>query len=174
LINHGVPLDLFNGIREQGHAFFDLKLEEKLKYALKIGVRGYMRSLKDNDESKGLLFEGLNIYPPVGHYINGRAEDGQETGQQITDPNGSDALGDQVIWPSEALRELCEAYLQHINRLAHSVLSAIATSLGDPDLFSNWFQDPYCSMRIASYPDLSAQGLTGDECINFKPHTDFG
>jgi isopenicillin N synthase-like dioxygenase len=174
LINHGIPLELSDAVLTQGHAFFDLPFEEKLKYAPKTGVRGYMHSLKDNDESKGLLFESLNFYPPVGHYISGRPENVQETDTFVFDSKCPNALGDQMVWPSEELHELCDVYTQHIERLARNVISVIATSLGDSNLFTEWTRDIICSMRIAGYPVLNAQSSTDDISVNFNPHKDAG
>ncbi|RKP10829.1 hypothetical protein THASP1DRAFT_27369 [Thamnocephalis sphaerospora] len=174
LVNHGVPQELCDRVRAQGHQFFQLPEEEKRKHQVAGGFRGYKHFSDNIIKERRNLNEAIVFYPPVNGYSNGIAPDVDPDSPSARLPTTPDILGGQMSWPSDEFRAVTEEYRDHILRLGDRVLSAIAAGLGIGDSFRNWMLNPTWSIRFNGYPNLTGDDVEKSGGISLIEHADFG
>ncbi|RKP07799.1 hypothetical protein THASP1DRAFT_30398 [Thamnocephalis sphaerospora] len=155
LINHGVPQKLCDEVRDFGRQFFQLSQEEKYRYKVAGGFRGYKGASDVLGDDPTRHSERLGFYPPVNHCHNGLAPDMDPDSPIARLPTTRDLLGDQDSWPSDAFRTATEAYRQHLLRLNGHLFGAIATALGVSATSQKWMQHPTLSLQFNYYRALA-------------------
>ncbi|MBP2472757.1 isopenicillin N synthase-like dioxygenase [Crossiella equi] len=167
ITGHGVPDELRDSVRAAARRFFAQPPEVKRRYAVRVGGHGW---LPPGAEANAHA-EGKASPPDLKESYSVGAD--QPTGNAELDrewfaPN---------VWPTEVpqLRELAEAYLGHMRRLADEllVLCAVALDLA-PDFFSGKARHPSYTMNINWYPPLSTVGTPAPGQFRIGAHTDFG
>ncbi|KAI8055781.1 hypothetical protein BDF22DRAFT_672149 [Syncephalis plumigaleata] len=153
LINHGIPLELQQAIREQTKQFFAMSLEEKQALYGHYGtVRGYHNYTNDTKLSDNLQHETLAIVQPLSHHRDEAAID------------GADIFGPQMKIDDAALHMPFTIIL-------------IATELGVTSSSSSsfdfeWLNDLFSVMRLNYYPTCESINDASD--VGMREHTDIG
>ncbi|RKP10840.1 hypothetical protein THASP1DRAFT_27379 [Thamnocephalis sphaerospora] len=173
LVNHGVPQDLCDRVRAQGHQFFQLPEEEKRKHKVAGNFRGYKHFKDIIIRGRASLNEAIAFYPPVNCYSDGIAQGVDPTSPSATLPTMPDALGSQNSWPSDEFRAATEEYRDLVLKLGDRVLSAIAAGLGIGDSFRDWLLDPTWSIRFNGYPSLTGTDTEKAGDVSLGAHVDY-
>ncbi|KAL6211639.1 hypothetical protein ACLB2K_016862 [Fragaria x ananassa] len=120
VVNHGVPLELFERMEEVGKRFFELPLEEKKKVKrAMVNVLGYhdgehTKNVRDWKEVFDFLVEDMTM-PPASH-----------------EPDDKELRILTNQWPQypSEFRDVCQEYAREVEKLAYKLLGLIALSLG--------------------------------------------
>lgn len=157
---HGIPPGTISRIRELVARFFDRPLEEKL--ALSIApdnYRGYIPLGFFTPNSGGDTpdrYEGYKLHLEVS----------------VSDPIRNDCgLYGPNKWPDHpaGFRDAVLDYWQHCDRVAGSLLDALACVLGiDIDIFRKAFETPLTNMTLLHYPPQAESGIG----FGIHPHKD--
>jgi isopenicillin N synthase-like dioxygenase len=169
---HGVPQELIARMRKVSEAFFDLRLEEKMRVARPAPdvTRGYIGMeeesigrLRDAYATAGDLNESLMIGPvdvPAADYAFSAA-----AGKHFA-PN---------LWPEkpEGLREIWTAYYREMGGLARTLMRMFALALDlDEDFFDDKIDRHISRLRVRNYPAQKEAPVPGQ--IRAGAHSDYG
>ena len=174
ITGHGVDPDLIDEMRRVTGAFFDLPLEEKLQYYVedRTANRGYAPegsealaySLGEADLPTD-LFEAFNVGCEL-------------TADQLADPYFADRrYFAPNVWPSapSELREIWLAYLDAVDEVANTVMSAAAVALGmDAGHFVPLLDKGPTVMRANNYQRREGATIPVDGQMRMGAHTDYG
>lgn len=166
---HRLRPELLAGVRAEARRFFALPPEAKVRYACRVGGRGWI---------------------PPGAESNGASE-GLDTAPDLKESwtFGPDALPDRLagtldagwyghnVWPRElpGLRVAGEAFGAAAGALADDLLEVFAAALGLPaDFFTARCAAPPWSVNLNWYPPRAAVGPVADDQFRIGPHSDFG
>ena len=160
--NHGVPLDLCNGIVREAERFFALPLEDKLRYNIdEIGTH--------------------HGYVPYGSLVITGNPDLQEAYEVCSElPNDDpDYLAGHIcygpnVWPRglPGFRETVYGYFEAIIRLSHTLCRAFAIALDQPDdFFESKTRRTMSQMRLIHYPPQ--EGPLDEDKIGIGAHADY-
>nr|AUF71969.1 gibberellin 20 oxidase 1 [Dimocarpus longan] len=150
VINHGVPLEKRQKVEDSGRKFFGLSLEEKRKIRkTEKQILGY----NDSEHTKNIrdwkeVFDFVANDPtllPVSH-----------------DPDDKEITELHNVWPEypPELKEVCEEYVEEMEKLAYKLLELIALSLGLPaNRFHRFYKDQTTYMRLNYYQPCPAPEL---------------
>ncbi|XP_076926074.1 protein LATERAL BRANCHING OXIDOREDUCTASE 1-like [Bidens hawaiensis] len=150
VINHGVPIESREKIQLAAKRFFDQSTEEKRK--VKRSERnpfGY----SDTEHTKNVrdwkeVFDFTVNAPAV---MPASCEPDDEETAEYDNP-----------WPQypPELREVCEEYAKHVQKLSYKLLALISLSLNLPeDRFEPFFKDHGSYARLSHYPPCLAPDL---------------
>ncbi|RKP11162.1 hypothetical protein THASP1DRAFT_27079 [Thamnocephalis sphaerospora] len=173
LVNHGIPQELFDRVRECGRRFFQLSREEKQKHKVASDTRGYVYFEDVEDGVHKDHNEGIGFYPPVNSYSNGLAPNADPISPDARLPTVPDALGEQDSWPSDEFRATSEEYQTHLLRLHNWLLDAIVTGLGISTEAQNWMHKPALSLHFNGYQALNKADIEKGG-ISLVEHADAG
>ncbi|MBP2322979.1 isopenicillin N synthase-like dioxygenase [Kibdelosporangium banguiense] len=167
ITGHGVDPALRADTRAQARQFFGLSGEQKQRYAVSVGGRGWL---------------------PPGVEANSYAE-GTETPPDLKESYsmGADAaVGIPEIdsfwfapnvWPSEVpfLESTAREYMTRMRALSDTLLTIFAVALRLPERhFTAHTHNPTYTFNINWYPPLNVVGEPDDGQFRIGPHTDFG
>jgi isopenicillin N synthase-like dioxygenase len=169
---HNIAPSLKEAIRNVTYSFFDLTIEEKMRYSAagRAGARGYHRM-----ESRSLA-RTLGVAKAPG--------DLRETFYMGMEPNSNDPYTDAPaaqshfaanIWPAQPaeMQSIWEQYFAACNALAVDLFRICASALNLPE---NWFDKrinrPISTIAAQHYPKLARLPEPGQ--IRSGAHTDFG
>ncbi len=164
VINHGVSWEKLARVYEQLNRFFDLPVEEKMKYKINHLSVGYVpaKSTKYitsviNENTKKDLNETLitALDRPDDHPLI-------QAGTRFVGPNQ---------WPKglEGFRDAIVDYQQDIVVLGLKLLPIFAVALElAPDYFDKYFKDPVMWSRNAHYPAVEPE----ENQYGIAPHSD--
>ncbi|RKP05254.1 hypothetical protein THASP1DRAFT_32909 [Thamnocephalis sphaerospora] len=171
LINHGVPQELCDAVRDYGRQFFQLSMEEKRRHSVSSVFRGYLHF--DDEFAKGKMHqcEKIGFYPPVNCYCAGNASDADATLPSAMPPTAPDVLGDQDSWPSNEFRAVTEEYQRHMMRLHEHLFEAVANGLGIDEAERRWMKHPVLSTQFTWYQALTEED-TKEDRVSMVPHAD--
>ncbi len=167
ITGHGVPGDLRTEVRAQARAFFALPRQEKQRYAVTIGGRGW---LPPGVEANGYA-EGTQTPPDLKESFAVGAD--QPTG----DPEVDSYWFQPNVYPAQvpALQPAVTAYLTRMRTLADELLTLCAAALKLPkDFFTQHTGHATHTMNINWYPPLAIAGEPQENQFRIGPHTDFG
>lgn len=160
---HGVPTELRDRTRELTRRFFALPTEQKQRYAVRTGGRGW---LPPDVQATGR--SGGAMAPP----------DLKETLTFGSDSGGDDPFFFRPnVFPSEVpeLEPVVTDYLRRMRALADELLTIFAVALGEPeDMFTRHTRTPSYNMNVNHYPALRHVGTAGPGQFRIGEHTDFG
>ncbi|KAI0488986.1 hypothetical protein KFK09_028827 [Dendrobium nobile] len=148
LINHGVPEEIINKLKNYLEEFFQLPLEEKEKVAQLPGeVEGYGNAFVQSEEQKldwgDMLY--LTVLPPHLRLMQ--------------------------LWPSNppSFSETLSNYSIEVKRVANYLLSVMSKNLGlEQENLYDIFKDGMQSMRMNYYPPC----LNPEKVLGLSPHSD--
>ncbi|GAA4564848.1 isopenicillin N synthase family dioxygenase [Planotetraspora kaengkrachanensis] len=164
---HGVPPGLRAGVRAAAKRFFALPEDVKLRYAARVGERGW---LPPGVEANGYA-EGTPTPPDLKETFAVGAD--RPTG----DPSVDDVWFPANVYPAEVpdLEPLIVDYLARMRALADELLVICAEALNlEGDFFTSHAGHPSYTMNINRYPPLSQVGEPEPGQFRIGPHTDFG
>ncbi|KAJ7537072.1 hypothetical protein O6H91_12G095900 [Diphasiastrum complanatum] len=151
VINHGVPVELMDKLKEVGRKFFDLPKHEKLVYAGKpvLGAEGYgsRMVLTDSEPQFWREFVELHTLPLSERHYN--------------------------YWPQQPaeFHETMEKYTAAVLDLAHRLLSVISENLGlKPTYLKEAMGETQQSTVFQCYPPCPEPGKT----LGLPAHSDIG
>ena len=160
--NHGVPINLYDGVVREAERFFALPLEEKLRYNIdEIGTHhGYV-------PYGSLLFTGNPDLQEAYEICSEHPVDDPDylAGHICYGPN---------VWPTSlpGFRETVYVYFEAIIRLSHLLCRAFAIALGQPeDFFESKSRRTMSQMRLIHYPPQ--QGMVEEDRLGIGAHTDY-
>jgi validamycin A dioxygenase len=168
LTGHGVPADLTASVRALGRSFFGLPDERKARYAVR---RPY-----DNG------WRGLGLLTASAAGGDGGAPDLHEAFHAGPTHRTGDKEFDELYypdnrWPTEipGLEIVMTAYTGHMVRVAHHVLTMLATILDVPaGFFTAQAQRATWTQNVNWYPSLGSVGTVRKGQMRVGPHSDFG
>ncbi|KAG0512675.1 hypothetical protein BDA96_10G034200 [Sorghum bicolor] len=140
---HGICDLLMREVRDVAKQIFQLPYEEKMKIKMTpdSGYRGYQRLGQHITSGKRDMHEAINYLAPV---IPGKYGD---LGKILEGSN---------VWPEYLSNSklILENYSSLLKDLSRKIMRGIALALGGPvDAFEGTVAgDPYCPMRLISYP----------------------
>lgn len=168
LRGHGVPQELTDRMRSQGHDFFAIPREQKEQYGISRpydngwrGVGLVQSSAVIGLESAPDLHEAFHVGPT----------------HRTADPAFDRLYYPANKWPSElpGFRVTATDYTDHMTRVAHGVLDVLAAVLGLPgEYFTAQATRATWTQNVNWYPSLDAVGELQDGQMRVGPHTDFG
>ncbi|XP_038711612.1 probable 2-oxoglutarate-dependent dioxygenase At5g05600 [Tripterygium wilfordii] len=150
VINHGVPLELRQGMEKVGKEFFHLGLEEKRKVKRnEFNSMGYhdsehTKNVRDWKEVFDFLLKDQTVIP-ASH-----EPDDQELRTLFNQ------------WPHypTSFREVCQEYAREVEKLGFKLLELISLSLGLPaDRCHPYFKHQTSFIRLNYYPPCPAPHL---------------
>ncbi|KXG19251.1 hypothetical protein SORBI_3010G029700 [Sorghum bicolor] len=162
---HGICDLLMREVRDVAKQIFQLPYEEKMKIKMTpdSGYRGYQRLGQHITSGKRDMHEAINYLAPV---IPGKYGD---LGKILEGSN---------VWPEYLSNSklILENYSSLLKDLSRKIMRGIALALGGPvDAFEGTVAgDPYCPMRLISYPvstDVPEEKRTE---TGMGAHTDYG
>ncbi|PRQ50343.1 putative codeine 3-O-demethylase [Rosa chinensis] len=145
LVNHGVSSALLDKVKQDLEAFFNLPLEEKMRYKVRPGdVEGYGTVVKSQDQK---LDWGNRLY-------------------MFTNPRRKPHLFPEL---PTSLRNTLEWYMLELQRIARTLLGFMGKLLKmKMEEMEELFQDGLQSLRMTQYPPCPQPGLVG----GLRPHSD--
>lgn len=147
LVNHGVSDELVKEMKKQTREFYDLPLEEKIRYSHKEGsLEGYGQAFVESREQQWSDMMFVNALP---------VED-----------------RDVSFWPEnpKGFSETIDRYSKEMRRLAVSVLDFMGMAVGlEAREFSEVCEDGKLEVRMNLYPPCPQP----ERVIGCSPHTDF-
>ncbi|MFI6102195.1 isopenicillin N synthase family dioxygenase [Lentzea sp. NPDC051213] len=162
ITGHGVPDELREGTRALCREFFNLPTEQKQRYHVNTGGRGWM---------------------PPGEQATGRSEgamappDLKETfAFGSDDPDGGDPFFFRPnVYPTPQLQPAVTEYLRRMRALADELLTICAVAIGAPeDHFTRHTRRPSYTLNVNHYPPLRQVGPAAPGQFRIGEHTDFG
>ncbi len=161
--NHGVPKSIVDGVFDATRRYFDLPVDERLKWKI------------DDRFRRGFMPMGINQHP-------GYAPDIKESYEFALDLPMDDPtvvaglpLHGPNRWPPEYpwLREACEAYFAEALALGKRLLKVFAVSVGMEDgFFLQYLRKPMVQTRLFHYPPQPP--IVDPKAFGVAPHTDYG
>ncbi|KAA0031270.1 protein DMR6-LIKE OXYGENASE 2-like [Cucumis melo var. makuwa] len=144
VVNHGVPPEKRRRIEAAAREFFGQSLEEKRKVRRNEWVvTGYFdteltKNVRDWKEVFDFVVEDPTVIPAS------------------SDPDDTELTQLVNQWPEyppEFGREICEGYVEELEKLGHKLMELIANSLGLPGKrFRDYFKGQTSSVRLNHYP----------------------
>ncbi|KAI4299549.1 hypothetical protein L6164_032996 [Bauhinia variegata] len=150
IINHGVAEDLLHRMKAAAAAFFDLPLEEKMKYSMaEKDIQGYGQVFVVSENQKldwnDLSF--LMTYPPESRNLK--------------------------YWPLTLLgfKETLEEYSTEISKFSEDILANLSLLMGmEENSLKDFHKVVRLGMRMNYYPPCSKPDLV----LGLSPHSDGG
>jgi isopenicillin N synthase-like dioxygenase len=167
ITGHGVPDRLRSRIRESARRFFALPADDKERYRVAVGGRGW---LSQGAEANGYA-EGTETPPDIKESYSLGAD------EPIGMPELDEEWFKPNVWPAElpGLRAAVESYMGRMRGLSDELLTIFAVALGlEPGYFVAHTGHPTFTFNINWYPSLSHVGPAEDGQYRIGPHTDFG
>jgi len=167
LKNVGIPEELTQRVIEEGKAFFEIPVEEKLKIEMKNAASFLGYSRLDAEIT--------------AHTIDHREQIDLSTDHQVRTPDQPlyRNLFAPTLWPSPSvLPDFKDVYSEYITRMGDISIyftSLIAEAIGLPaNAFNKYFdEDQQHKLKIIKYPDLAELGLGSDvQGQGVGPHKD--
>lgn len=160
---HGVPAAVIEAVFDATRRYYDLPVEERLKWKI------------DDRFRRGFMPMGINQHP-------GYAPDIKESYEFALDLPMDDPavvaglpLHGPNRWPPEYpwLREACEAYFEEALKLGKRLLKVFAASLGmEEAFFLQYLKKPMVQTRLFHYPPEPP--VVDAKAFGVAPHTDYG
>jgi len=168
LRGHDVPPELTDRMRTQGRAFFALPGEVKQHYAVSRPYDNGWRGLGALDVG---AVDGMAGTPDLheAYHVGPSHNTGDPTYDARYYPRNK--------WPEEhpGLKDTALEYTGHMTRVAHEVLSVLASVLGLPEeFFTSKSQRATWTQNVNWYPSLQTVGGVVEGQMRVGPHTDFG
>ncbi|KIW91778.1 uncharacterized protein Z519_07748 [Cladophialophora bantiana CBS 173.52] len=166
LKNVGIEDAMFEKVKSEGKAFFDLPKEEKLKIEMKNAPSFLGYSKLGNEVTADAIDHREQIDLSTTHPLK---RPDQPLYMNILGPNQ---------WPSSTFlptfRQTFEDYMKRLGEISIFFTSLIAEAIGLPaGAFSAYFdKDQQHKLKIIKYPDLQELGLEG-EGQGVGPHKDY-
>lgn len=168
---HGVSTDLLRRMLDVSTAFFDLPVEEKLRYHLDDAAanRGYAPF-----ESEALAYSlGVDSEPDLFEAFN--------IGREVVPPGVSAADAKTYfspnVWPETPaeMREVYLAYWEACEELGRTLCAIFARALGLPaDFFAPYLDRTPSVMRINNYERRPEHGEPSPDQLRMGAHSDYG
>lgn len=168
LTGHGIPPGLTASLRSLGRSFFLLPDEQKARYGVRRPYDNGWRGLGLLAASAAVGGEGVSDLHEAFH-----AGPTHTTGDKEFDALYYPANR----WPSEIpeLENVMTAYTGHMVRVAHQVLTMLATILDIPEgFFTAQAQRATWTQNVNWYPSLGTVGSVRPGQMRVGPHSDFG
>ena len=163
VVGHGVSRSLQDRLEELSRQFFALDVSEKMQIRMELAGpawRGFFRVGDELTSGKPDQKEGI--------YFGAELPDSHPKVEE-----GIPLHGQNLFPPIEAFRETVLTWMQEMTQLGHTLMRAIALSLGLDGAFfeDRYTDDPLILFRIFHYPPLA--GLE-KELWSVGEHTDYG
>lgn len=162
--NHGVPDDLAVAVRRAAAAFFALPRDEKARYAVRVGGRGW---IPPGAESNSYA-SGVAAPPDLKESFKVGSNNGDGPGDDPVPVN---------VWPAEvpAFRSTVQTYMDTVWTLTIEMFELFAAALGlVPGSLAQHAARSASSLNLNHYPSLKATGAPEPGQFRIGPHTDFG
>ena len=167
---HGIPTELMERMLDVSEAFFDLPVEEKLRYKLedKSANRGYSAFASEalsyslGVESEPDLFEAFNV--------------GAETVPAGVDAAAAKTFFSANVWPEKPanMREVYLEYWAACDALGNTLCEIFAHSLGlEAGYFEDFFDHAPNVIRANNYQRLNGVSR-GPSQLRMGAHSDYG
>jgi len=170
IVNHGISTNIIDDTFRYSKEFFDLPLNEKMKYSLEnnsMSFRGYSPALSELADGKRNSYELMEF--------------SVEFAEDHPDALAKKPMHGPNQWPSiPGYKETITGYIKELNLLGFDLMKAIAISLGlDKDYFYHAFNGrSFWQFRAANYqtPDKILEMMSDIEVGDYScgAHTDYG
>jgi isopenicillin N synthase-like dioxygenase len=153
LTGHGIPLDLIRRVNEAAATFFDLPMQDKLRFKGQTPGMGYLPPEGEN------LAASLDM--KAAHDLKESLNLNRNT---VRDP-----------WPDRPtdLAPLCREYFDAVQRLAGGIMSIFALALDLPEhFFDDKIDSPIATLRLLNYPAIDR--TPESDQFRASAHTDYG
>jgi isopenicillin N synthase-like dioxygenase len=167
ITGHGVPDELRARTRSLAREFFALPAEEKNRYAVTVGGRGW---LPPGVEANGYA-EGTETPPDLKESYSVGAD------APVGDASVDDFWFQPNVFPAEvpAFAAAATEYMARMRQLSDELLTIFAVALDLPEtFFTEHTRHPTYTFNINWYPPISVVGSPEDGQFRIGPHTDFG
>jgi isopenicillin N synthase-like dioxygenase len=163
---HGIDQSLLQRVRASAQAFFDLPLDEKMRY---LSPPEHNRGYSPIGREALAYSDGIDTPPDLFEaFIIGNPRNGPTS-------DAIDAYNAPNVWPDrpDMFRDVWEAYWQACERLGHTLLQIAAVALALPeDHFMPFVARSTNALRALNYPALDYRPESGQ--FRIGPHTDYG
>ncbi|KAK4260501.1 hypothetical protein QN277_003603 [Acacia crassicarpa] len=149
LVNHGIPIELINAVKESGEAFFALPFEEKEKYA--------------NDQSSGNV-QGYGS--KLANNASGQLE-WQDYLFHLIFPEDKCDLSIWPKTPSRYTEVTSDQYARHLRKLASKILGMLSLGLGLEEEVGG-MEELLLQLKINYYPICPQP----EKALGVEAHTD--
>lgn len=166
--NHGVPDIVIDRVIADSRAFYAQPESEKRKIALDEHThwRGWTGLGSEVTRDKRDWHECLDIMTEVD----------DDASSPHSSPLHPSPLHGRNQWPAHppGMRDAVMAYFDAMKRVGSALMQGLSLSCGrERSFFADRFGDPWCLLRILSYPPQPAQPAA-DVGIGVGEHTDYG
>jgi len=171
---HGIDQSLLERMLDVTGAFFDLPIEEKMRYVVedRVANRGYA---PEGTEALAYSLGETDLPLDLFEAFNAGLE---LTEEQFTDPyfaSARDRFFAANVWPSDEMSATWIQYWAAVDRLAMEIMSAAAMALGMPaDYFAGFVDRSPSVIRANNYQRRSDASLAAPGQMRMGAHTDYG
>ncbi|GAM28908.1 hypothetical protein SAMD00019534_120840, partial [Acytostelium subglobosum LB1] len=161
VVNHGVDIKLIERLDSASRQFFALDEQTKMKWRMELGGKAWR-----------------GYFPLGGEVTSGKPDmkEGLYLGQELDVTHPLPMHGPNLFPDTPAdLKSLVLEYIESVTKLGHSIMEAIALSLGlDQSYFYNLYtKNPLVLFRLFNYKSHTKQG-TDTTLWGVGEHTDYG
>ncbi len=164
VINHGIDESLQRSLEILSKKFFSLPIEIKNKIRMSLGGKAWRGYFQVGEElTSGVVDQKEGIY----------------FGEEVLEPDVRPLHGKNIYLEtrdfadSQNLKNAVENYMGEVTKLARTLLSAIAVSIGlSNDHFEKDFRNPTKLFRVFHYPPHDKKWGTDSYAVG--EHTDYG
>lgn len=164
--NHGVSLDLQQGLEKTSHIFFSLTEDEKMTISM---------------DKAGKAWRGY--FPVMGELTSGKADlkEGVYFGEELSSSHPKVKAGipmhGQNLFPQFPIefKNTVLTYMDELTSLGHRLMELISLSLALPKnyIYNHLTSDPFTLFRIFHYPPTS-ENVKKQAPWGVGEHTDYG
>ena len=171
ITGHGVPDNVIVDAYDNLVRFFKQEYETKMKYCLNkgygdggfvpVGHEAVAKTLLLNNDTKGVAIENSQVGVDLVESLEFNARP------------GSGCYGDVIPEKPECLKELLQAYWDHVHNLCSKLMELSAVALGlEAGYFSQFYTNPYECLKLAFYPAQDNMKPKSGQ-LRYGPHTDY-
>jgi isopenicillin N synthase-like dioxygenase len=166
--NHGVPNELTDRMRREGHEFLQLPDEQKRQYEV---ARPYDNGWRGLGALQASAVDGVGMAPDLheAYHIGPEHRTGNEKFDHTYYPANK--------WPREMphFQKTATEYTDHMTRLSLELEEVFAEVLGlAGDYFVSRSQRATWTQNVNWYPSLDTVGAVKEGQMRVGPHSDFG
>jgi isopenicillin N synthase-like dioxygenase len=168
---HRVPGELVTDLLGVARAFFELPVEEKMKYTAPPDTQ--LRGYAPFQAHRLARSRGVET-PPDLREVFSIGRPGLEAGHKVADPDAAPFYR-PCIWPDPpaAFRAIYTRYYELVDGLARDLMRLFALGLGlDEDYFDGKIDDNFAALNSFHYPAQTDAPQAGQ--LRAGEHSDFG
>jgi len=158
LVDHEVPSELLEALRDESLAFFARAPEEKRPY------QGFLRgfaAVRAEDTESGFGTGEYGGGDLCEKYTMGYEPTAWDRTEEADYYEAEEArtFFDENVFPSEQFGRTWLEYFEHMQRLSRRLMAAVRAALGLPDdSWKQWLDRPADILRFLHYPEIDSDG----------------